>query len=116
MKIEFKEKNLFIDNLMIPFDRKIWNILILNNGIIVLLHVYTVKGKMDEQNVYFVKFDGKIKWQIEHNSMPDKNIGYQGFTDISLDDDGSLRVYSFLGLSCIVDIETGKILSREVAK
>ncbi len=116
MEIHTKNNKLMMDNLIVVFEKNIYQHLIFSEGVVVLLSSRLSVDEQEERNVYFVDLKGVIKWQIEHNSKPSELGGYQGYTDISLDEDGTLRAYSFAGMSNTIDIKTGKIITRTMAK
>jgi hypothetical protein len=88
-----------------PLHTKVEKSIQLTVGMIVL---EDPKGfPLDESNLYYVLFDGKIQWRAEKPSAQTL------FSRIRLNDDGqTLSSYTLDGHSCELDVQTGKILSQ----
>lgn len=106
--ISFKEKELSINGHKMKFHDPIETVLDAGNGAVVLL---IPKPESTEQNIFFINPDGSIKWQIQHKSIP--NAGYQGYTSVRINADGSLEAMNALGSLCRVDMETGKVHAQK---
>lgn len=109
MFVTYIGNKLCIRGTEVVFAKEIYKILEVDNGVFVLTHgVHT--HELEERNVYFVNFDGSIKWQIQHLGESNSDIGYQGYISMKLDVDNNLEVKNYRGFSCKVDIETGKLI------
>ena len=81
-----------------------------NGDFVVLFDMLAVADASKEEvnrNVYRVRSDGKIVWQIEAGAFEDER---QPFTNVTLDkDDDVLTAYCWNGVEYLVDVETGKL-------
>ena len=110
-KIKVKGNKLFIfEKLVYTFLYGINNYLIYDNKIIVLLSVPDQVSY--NENIFCFNLDGNLLWQVaranEHNKICP-------FTGISINNN-KFTPYKSCGILCIVDVNTGKILSSEFIK
>ncbi len=77
---------------------------------IVLLNVPS--GKIYNENVFCIKSNGELKWQIEKTRKEKEDMPY---TNIVLNE-GNLKVVNYDGWSEYIDLETGKIIISKYTK
>ncbi|MFC7785555.1 hypothetical protein ACFQWC_13750 [Rossellomorea sp. GCM10028870] len=109
-KIKINENTLVIGNKVVPFDKKILEVKVFNGRIIVLLEL---DGSLD--NVYCVDSGGGLLWRIKE---PDKGIignNRYPYVGISLTEK-CMAVVDFYGRKLYVDINSGKIIDKEIVK
>jgi hypothetical protein len=108
---QIKENQMFYKNQPL-FKAKglIKSFLIVNSGVAVLVKGDEVIG---DRNIYFYKFNGQLKWQVEH---PDKLHESNYYTAIYLSEDNKLQAYSMNGVEYTLNEEDGRILKKELIK
>lgn len=111
-KILFKENQLKINDLCVIFDFPIQEIGNMGDIIIVLLDRDSNLRKWGQfPNLFGVSFDGKILWVSE---LPTTDTG-DSYYYIELKNN-YIHAYSVCSYNCIVDPNTGKIISKEFTK
>lgn len=113
MKIYFEKNNLMLGDRKIIFLHPIQKILEMKSGVVILLEAIT---KVSDRNVYFVNFDGSVKWRINDPSA-EGVIDFQYYMSIGLDSGGTLEV-NYLNRSsvCKVRIDDGTIYNCEFSR
>lgn len=79
-----------------------------NGEHIVLVNMLAKAGSADEvnRNVYKLNREGEVLWRIESDASGEE---LQPFTNISFDENGTLKAYCWNGAEYSVDLESGEI-------
>jgi hypothetical protein len=85
--------------------------LVLNNIIVLLLKIDDLNPLYSE-NVFAFNFNGQQLWQIEKVLFTDR---FRAYTNIYIIDN-KLACYNQVGVEAIVNINNGKIISKELIK
>ena len=116
--IKVEKNTLNINNIAVQFTGNIAEFKEINQQIIVRLDIPTTGFLTDNdfKNVYAIDVKGKIKWQIQ-NVRPVNNPNFQcaPIVNIQVLDD-NLFVTDFMGRKYNVDIDTGNMNLKTVAK
>ncbi|MGF6907907.1 hypothetical protein [Fusobacterium sp. PH5-44] len=112
----FNKNELIINETQkIIFKRNIKEIILDKDRVYVLVEIPWIKvdeeTEDDYSNVYCYTEDGKILWQIEKREKPAKTF----FIMIRIINN-ELRATDFIGIACILNKDTGKIMRREFMK
>lgn len=105
MRTSFNRKAFTINGITIFFPWDIYKVVEHEEGAIVMLEAIS---NLPQTNIFFVNNDGTVRWQIE-KECPNKEIGgHANYVAVSFAESGQLKVYSFNGGDCKLDIKTGK--------
>ncbi len=106
MRTSFNRKAFTINGITIYFPWDIYKVVEHEEGAVVMLEAIS---NMPQTNIFFVNNDGTVRWQIEQEYPNKEKGGHANYVSASFTDDGQLKVYSFNGANCKLDIKTGKI-------
>jgi hypothetical protein len=110
--MSFKGNKLIFYGHVVTLMHKIDKIVEIPQGLLVLTEFSSWKN---DRNAYLVGRDGVVKWQIEQVGT-DPKAGPQPYTGIGIDKDGNIHAHNWAGFACLIDIETGKIISKKMVK
>ncbi|MFB5087063.1 hypothetical protein PGC35_07575 [Psychrobacillus sp. PGGUH221] len=108
--VEINDNKLIIDKKEVFFEKKILEVKIVNEIIVVLL---AIDGSLD--NVYGINQNGDLLWKIQE---PNKEIiGKNRFPYVGLSErDNKLGVIDFYGRRLYIDINNGEIIGKDIVK
>jgi hypothetical protein len=112
MNITFKGHDLIIGESTVTFILPVMQVIESANSVIVRLEA--ILGR-DDRNIYSVRYDGSLKWQVEPFVKDDPSSSHCPWAGIDIVD-SKLIGYNWLGYTCKIDLETGKILEKLFTK
>jgi len=117
MNVTFKDKTVFVNSKPVKeFDVPIMEILIFEKGIAILLEDYLYSRKYrNDENVFFIDFEGNILWQIRYIGHPYEK-GENPYVGLTKEDETSFWATTFDGWAYLVDVSTGNIIDSEFVK
>ncbi len=107
MDVSIENYKLYINQKMVELPYPVSKFFIYDEGVVVIVNTRPSECR---DNVFFINADGTIRWQIEPFAYVEKPK-YTRYTNI-WEKDGQLHVFLFDGFDCVIDPNTGKILSR----
>ena len=78
-----------------------------------LLDSSSSKETDQARNIFLLDHAGRVIWQVEAATI---SHGIKGFSDLYLGADGDLLAYSPNGIEYTIQVETGRILKRELIR
>ena len=112
-KISYNKNTVYIDSIEVNFKYDILGIQEVGDKILVLLKIEPGCSELD--NLYCISNSGKILWRIEslnENYAGKLKFPYFGISSIGL----KYSVVDFYGRRFFFDIETGKIIGKDIVK
>lgn len=112
MKIQIENNSVYKDSLKIKeFDFPIKEFISLKHGIAILLHGDYYKN--NNENIFFIDYEGKIVWQIPPIKYIYNTSPYVGLTK---ENEESFWATNWDGTTILIDTLTGKIVRNEWAR
>ncbi|GAA0110520.1 MULTISPECIES: hypothetical protein [Clostridium] len=112
-KVSYNKNTVYIDSMEVNFKYNILEIEEVSDKILVLLKIEPGCSELD--NLYCISRDGKMLWRIEavdENYAGKLRFPYFGISSINL----KHSVVDFYGRRFFFDIETGKIVGKDIVK
>ncbi len=114
-EISFEENKLNIDDKSISFDLNIYNAIVLDDKVVVMLDVPNENPMLD--NIIAFDFTGQFLWTVQpfKERFPEIKMTTP-YVGMFKRDDGNINATNFYGICVEISAKDGKILSKATSR